>query len=69
MLAKINLDDENFEELVEEAKSIWLPAIMPDGRILTTTIQGITLIELFAFLKEIAQYRMNYIGEEHLKNI
>lgn len=64
MLTDLNLDDEKFEELVEEAKnriaseySEWTDFNYHDP--------GITISELFAFLKEIAQYRMNYIGESH----
>lgn len=66
MLAEINLDDENFEELVEEAKHI-VASYYAGWTDFNYHDPGITLIELFAFLKEIAQYRMNYIGEEHLK--
>lgn len=65
MLADINLDKENFEELVEEAKHM-IASYYPEWTDFNYHDPGITLCELFAFFKEIAQYRMNFIGERHL---
>ena len=64
MLADMNLDDENFEEIVEAAKNM-IAGYYPEWTDYNYHDPGITIIELFAFLKEIQQYRINYIGEKH----
>lgn len=66
MLTQINLDDETFEELAEEAKNM-AASIYPAWTDFNYHDPGITLIELFSWLQEIACYKMNYIGEAHLK--
>lgn len=64
MLTDINLDDESFEDLVEEAKNM-IVSYYSQWTDFNYHDPGITISELFAFLKEIIQYRMNYVGEAH----
>lgn len=64
MLTDMNLDNENFEDLVEEAKNM-IVSYYPEWTDFNYHDPGITISELFAFLKEAAQYRMNYIGDAH----
>lgn len=64
MLTDINLDDESFEELVEEAKNM-IVSYYSQWTDFNYHDPGITISELFAFMKEIIQYRMNYVGEAH----
>lgn len=64
MLTDINLDDEKFDDLVEEAKNL-VASVYPEWTDFNHHDPGITISELFALLKEIAQYRMNYIDEAH----
>ena len=65
MLTDINLDNEDFEALVEDARHM-IASYYPEWTDFNYHDPGITLCELFAFFKEIAQYRMNFIGERHL---
>lgn len=64
MLTDIKLDNESFEDLMEEAKNLIISEF-PEWTDFNYHDPGITICEMFAFLKEVAQYRMNYIGEEH----
>lgn len=64
MLTEINLDDEGFEELEEQAKNLII-SYAPQWTDFNYHDPGITISELFVWMKEIAQYRMNYVGEAH----
>lgn len=64
MLTDINLDNERFDDLVEEAKNM-IVSYYSEWTDFNYHDPGITISELFAFFKEIIQYRMNYIGEKH----
>ena len=64
MLTDINLDDEKFDDLAEEARNL-VVSVYPEWTDFNYHDPGITIIELFALLKEVAQYRMNYIDEAH----
>ena len=64
MLTDINLDDEKFDDLVEEARSL-VVSVYPEWTDFNNHDPGITIIELFALLKEISQYRLNYIDDAH----
>lgn len=64
MLADIDLDDEKFDDLVEEARNL-VVSVYPEWTDFNNHDPGITIMELFALLKEIAQYRMNYIDDAH----
>ena len=61
MLPIHNLDDELFEDIVENAKKMigsltdtWIDTSLSDP--------GITFIELFAWLKEMQQYYLNQVS-------
>jgi Baseplate J-like protein len=55
-----NLDDRNYTDLVEEARSL-IPTYAPDWTNHNASDPGITLIELFASLSEILIYRLNRV--------
>ena len=65
MLTNMDLDNENFEDLVEEAKNR-IASDYPAWTDFNYHDPGITFSELFAYFKEIAQYRINFIGQRHL---
>lgn len=64
MLTEIDLDKERFEELAEQAKNM-IASYCPDWTDFNYHDPGITISELFVLMKEVAQYRMNYVGEAH----
>ena len=55
------LDDERFEEIAEQARSM-IPRLAPDWTDFNYHDPGITFLELFAFLKESQQYHLDQIG-------
>lgn len=55
------LDDESFQEIVEQARSM-IPRLAPDWTDFNHHDPGITFLELFAFLKESQQYHLDQIG-------
>lgn len=55
------LDDETFEEIASQAKSM-IPRFCPDWTDFNEHDPGITFLELFAFFKEIQQYHLDQIG-------
>lgn len=57
-----NLDDKNFEQLVEEAKKL-IPIYAPDWTDHNLHDPGITFIELFAWLSEMQLYSLNRIDD------
>lgn len=58
-----NLDDRNYTELVEEARSI-IPQYAPDWTNHNPSDPGITLIELLAYISEILIYRLNRVTRD-----
>lgn len=66
MLPVISLDDERFEEIVDKARKM-IPNLYPEWTDYNYHDPGITMLELFAWLKEIQQFHMDQIGPLHLK--
>lgn len=64
MLPDIYLDRMSFDEMVERAKNL-IVSFYPEWTDFNYHDPGITLIELFAWRKEIQQYEMDHIGEGH----
>ena len=58
-----NLDDRNFDQLVDEAKER-VKRSCPSWTDLTPGDPGVTLLEVFAFLTETMIYRLNRIPEK-----
>ena len=59
-----NLDDKNFNELFEQARSL-ITGYAPDWTDHNFSDPGITLIDLFAWLAEMQRYRLNRIDDEN----
>jgi hypothetical protein len=57
-----NLDDHTYDDLVQEAKSL-IPTYAPDWTNHNPSDPGITLIELFAYLTEMLNYRLNRVTD------
>lgn len=64
MRKELNLNDEDFAALAEEAKNR-IVSYYPQWTDYNYHDPGITILELFAFLKEIQLYRINFVGEKH----
>ncbi len=64
MLPDIHLDQITFEEMLETAKKR-IAGYYPEWTDFNYHDPGITLVELFAWLKEIQQYELDHIGELH----
>ncbi|MCH5337240.1 MAG: baseplate J/gp47 family protein [Acetatifactor sp.] len=64
MLPDINLDRTSFDEMVDRAKNR-IVSLYPEWTDFNYHDPGITLIELFAWRKEIQQYELDHIGERH----
>src|SRR6267142_586818 len=58
-----NLDDRNFEQLVDEAKLI-IKRECPQWTDLTPSDPGIVILEVFAHLTETMIYRLNRLPEK-----
>ncbi|AGB49807.1 Baseplate J-like protein [Methanomethylovorans hollandica DSM 15978] len=63
-LPKPDLDDRTFEQLVAEARTL-VPRYSPAWTDHNESDPGITLIELFAWLSEIALYRIDRVTDQH----
>lgn len=59
-----NLDNLRFEELIEEAKSL-IPVYAPEWTNYNLSDPGITMVELFAWLCEMVNYRVDQVTEEN----
>ena len=72
MLPEMILDNDSFEDLIEEYRSR-IAGIYPDWTDYNYHDPGITMLEMFALLKESQQYYINKIGsgniEKYLKLI
>lgn len=62
-----NLDDRRFDQLVEEVQTL-IPKNFPDWTDRNPSDPGITLLELLAFLTEVAIYQNNRIPERTLEH-
>lgn len=60
-----NLDDRTYEDLVEEALSM-IPNYAPNWTNHNPSDPGITLIELFAYLTEMLNYRLNRVTDANV---
>lgn len=61
MLPDINLDNENYEDIISAARNMII-SLYPEWTDYNYHDPGITLIELFAWMKESQQYYMDQIG-------
>src|SRR5262245_36820699 len=61
-LPLVNLDDRTWQELVDQAKAL-IPRYTPEWTDHGPADLGITLIELFAWLVEGMQYRLNQVPD------
>lgn len=68
MIKLPNLDDQNYAEIVEAAKRR-IPVIFPEWTDFNEHDPGITMIELFAWLKEMQQYYLNRISDKGYENM
>lgn len=66
MLPVINLDDENYEDIFNKARNM-IAGFYPEWTDYNEHDPGITFLQLFAWMKEMQQFHLNQIGEEHLK--
>lgn len=64
MLPDIHLDQITFEEMLEQARNK-IAGCYPEWTDFNYHDPGITLIELFAWLKEIQQYGLDHVGDAH----
>ncbi|MFP3153559.1 baseplate J/gp47 family protein [Lachnospiraceae bacterium ZAX-1] len=64
MLPDINLDNENYDNILDEARNMII-SLYPEWTDYNYHDPGITMIELFASMKESQQYFLNQIGSEH----
>ena len=61
-----NLDDRDFDQLAGEVRAL-IPRYLPDWTDHNQSDPGITILELFAFLAEIAIYQLNRVPERSLR--
>lgn len=66
MLPDLTLDNQNYEDILEEAINM-VTSIFPEWTDFNEHDPGITLLELFAVLKESQQFFMDQIGENNRK--
>ncbi len=64
MIPSPNLDDRNFEDIVQEAVRL-IPQYCPEWTNHNRSDPGITLIELFAWMTEMTLYRLNRVPEKN----
>ncbi len=68
MIRLPNLDDQNYSDIVEAAKRR-IPVLYPEWTDYNEHDPGITIIELFAWLKEMQQYYLNRISDRSYENM
>lgn len=68
MIRLPNLDDQNYADIVEAAKRR-IPVIFPEWTDFNEHDPGITMLELFAWLKELQQYYLNRISDSSSENM
>lgn len=67
MLPDIHLDQITFEEMLEQARNK-IAGCYPEWTDFNFHDPGITLIELFAWMKEIQQYELDHVGDAHRRS-
>ncbi len=65
MLPDIDLDSESFDDIMENAKNR-IVSTYPEWTDLNYHDPGVTMLEMFAWLKEIQQYYLNRIGPDNI---
>lgn len=68
MIKLPNLDDQRYGDIVEAAKRR-IPVIFPEWTDFNEHDPGITMIELFAWLKEMQQYYLNRLSDSSYENM
>ncbi|MGI6120517.1 MAG: hypothetical protein ACOYIB_08150 [Desulfosporosinus sp.] len=68
MLTLPNYDDQSFQEIMEMARRR-IPVIYPEWTDMNEHDPGITILELFAWLKEMQQYHLNRITTQSYENM
>lgn len=68
MLTLPNYDDQRFEDIMEMVKRR-IPVLYPQWTDMNEHDPGITILELFAWLKEMQQYHLNRITTQGYKNM
>ncbi len=66
MLPDLNLDNEYFDDILDNARNS-IASIYPEWTDFNYHDPGITMLEMFAWLKESQQYYLNKIGSENIK--
>ena len=66
MLPPLSLDNDSFENLIEEYRSR-IAGIYPDWTNYNYSDPGMTFLELFAWLRENQQYYMEQLGPDHYR--
>ena len=66
MLPDIDLDSERFDDIIEYARNN-IVSIYPEWSDLNYHDPGMTMLEMFAWLKEMQQYSLNRIGTENIE--
>lgn len=66
MLSQITLDDERFSDIVETSRK-QIPGLYPEWTDYNYHDPGITMIELFAWMKEMQQFYLDQIGQVHIR--
>ena len=66
MLPDINLDNEYFDEILDNARNL-IASIYPEWTDFNYHDPGMTMVEMFAFMKESQQYYINKIGSENIR--
>lgn len=64
MLPDVNIDNENYGEILEEARNI-IVSMYPEWTDFNEHDPGVTMLELFALMKESQQFFANQIGEQN----
>ncbi len=66
MLPVVSLDDEQFDEIMENARKM-IPNLYPEWTDYNYHDPGITMLELLAWLKEAQQFHLDQIGPGHIR--
>lgn len=66
VLPDIELDSESFDDIFENAKNR-IVSTYPEWTDLNYHDPGVTMLEMFAWLKEIQQYYLNKVGPENIR--
>ena len=67
MLPDLDLDNERYDDIIENARNM-IVSIYPKWTDFNYHDPGVTMLEMFAWLKEIQQYYLNKIGPDSIRN-